>query len=209
MNLKQKAIIIGSILGDGYVQKTGKVNARLRLEHSFKQREYLLWKKDQLQNFFQSKPQVLVRNNAQFGKHYHYVRLQSYSGSEFGTLQRLFYRDNCKIVPKEIVRLLKSPLSLAVWFMDDGYYYPRDRIAYIYIPNYDQTSIDNLLAALEHNFLLRPRVKRKKRGEFVLMFPVDQTVALMKIIGSYVHESMRYKIPSDPVSTDPSKSSSP
>lgn len=204
MNLKQKAVVIGTILGDGYLQQTGKENARLRFEHSIKQQQYLLWKCQILKNFFQSKPTVLERKNAQFGKHYRYVRMQSYSGSQFGTLHRLFYKDNRKVIPAKIIQLLRSPLSLAVWFMDDGYYYPRDRIAAIYIPSYDEASLDNLITALAQNFSLHPVIKRKKRGEYVLMFSVAQTGRLIDIIRQHVPQSMQYKLPSDPVSTDPS-----
>src|SRR3990167_10219321 len=44
MTNKQKSVILGSILGDGFLQQTGKNNARLRLEHGLKQKEYLIWK---------------------------------------------------------------------------------------------------------------------------------------------------------------------
>ena len=40
----QKAILAGTLLGDAFLQKTGVKNARLRLEHGERQKEYLLWK---------------------------------------------------------------------------------------------------------------------------------------------------------------------
>ena len=46
-----KSAIIGMILGDGYLQKTGEKNARLRLEHGYKQKEYLLWKTEKLKQW--------------------------------------------------------------------------------------------------------------------------------------------------------------
>ncbi len=70
MDKIQKAVVIGSILGDGFLQKTGKNNARLRLEHSFKQQDYLIWKCQILNNFFQKKPEILTRTNLKFGKSY-------------------------------------------------------------------------------------------------------------------------------------------
>lgn len=207
MNKQQKAIVIGSILGDGFLQKTGSKNARLRLEHGLKQKEYLIWKCQILKNYFQSKPQVLERKNPVFGKTYQYIRAQSYSGSEFGKFYCLFYKDYGKIIPKQICNYLKDPLGLAVWFMDDGYYYPRDKIAYLYIPKYDQISINNLLVALNHNFNLFPTFKKKKRGEYVLIFSVSETNKLMGLICKNVIPSMAYKLkdqpqPLDPVSTD-------
>ncbi|KKR92374.1 MAG: LAGLIDADG homing endonuclease [Candidatus Daviesbacteria bacterium GW2011_GWA1_41_61] len=197
MTKKQKAIIIGSILGDGFLQKTGAKNARLRLEHSLLQKEYLLWKCQILGNYFQSKPQILERKNPVFDKTYQYIRAQSYSGSELGIFFHLFYKNGKKIIPEKISDLLKDPLMLAVWFMDDGYYYPRDRIAYLYLPKLDQASIDNLLNALKVNFNLSPILKIKKRGEYVLNFSVVETKKLVQLIKLFVISSMSYKIPSE------------
>ena len=203
MTRKQKAVVIGSILGDGYLQKTGKNNARLRFEHSIKQKEYLLWKYQILSNYFQSKPQYLERKNAKFGKTYQYIRAQSYSGSEFGKLLKLFYQNSKKVVPENIPNLLKDPLSLAVWFMDDGYYYPRDKMAYIYLPKYDPDSVKNLLFALKENFGLSPSLKIKKRGEYVLIFSVYETKKLMEMIKLLVIPTMYYKLSSQQILSDP------
>ncbi|QQG43075.1 MAG: hypothetical protein HYW45_02605 [Candidatus Daviesbacteria bacterium] len=204
MDKIQKAIVIGTILGDGFLQKTGKNNARLRLEHSLKQQDYLLWKCQILNNFFQKKPKILTRTNLKFGKSYQYIRNQSYSGLEFGKLHQLFYVDGKRVVPNEISKLLKNPMSLAVWFMDDGYYYFRDKIAYIYLPELDSDSINNLLIALRMNYGLSPQLKIKKRGEYVLNFSVKDTAKLIQIIKPYIIKSMSYKLPFDPVSTEPS-----
>jgi hypothetical protein len=35
MNQRQKAILLGMVLGDCYLQKTGEKNSRIRLEHSY------------------------------------------------------------------------------------------------------------------------------------------------------------------------------
>ena len=208
MNKQQKSVIIGSILGDGFLQKTGKNNARLRLEHGIKQKEYLIWKYQILGNFFQNKPIVLERKNPIFGKTYQYIRAQSYSSFEIGKFYRLFYPEGRKIIPEQIKFLLKDPLSLAVWFMDDGYFYPRDKMAYIYLPKYDPGSIQNLLSALSENFNLFPILKIKKRGEYVLIFSVKETEKLMNLIKRFLIPSMVYKsLPLDPVSTDSIKES--
>ena len=51
MKQRQEDLVIGMILGDAYLQKTGKQNARLRLEHSIMQKAYLEWKISQLENY--------------------------------------------------------------------------------------------------------------------------------------------------------------
>ncbi|OGK17400.1 hypothetical protein A2690_00200 [Candidatus Roizmanbacteria bacterium RIFCSPHIGHO2_01_FULL_39_12b] len=201
MTKKQKDVLIGMILGDAYLQKTGEKNSRLRLEHTTNQKEYLEWKVNYLKNYFQNKAQDITRFNPVWKKTYNYVRIQSYSSPEFGKFQRLFYSQSKKIIPDTISTLLKSPISIAVWFMDDGYYYHRDNMAYIYIPNYDKQSLQYLMDALRSNFDLTAALKKKSKG-LVLTFNVNETKKLMEIISEYVIPSMKYKISLNPVSTE-------
>jgi hypothetical protein len=53
---RQEAVLLGTILGDGFLQKTGPKNARLRLEHGAKQKEYVVWKGAQFPKLFLAKP---------------------------------------------------------------------------------------------------------------------------------------------------------
>ena len=109
----QKDILIGTILGDAYLQKTGEKNARLRLEHGINQKEYLFWKVKNLQQFFQGKPKYLERIHPANGRTYRYWRHQSQSGPFLGKLRKIFYLDNRKIIPVNIERFL-TPRSIAV-----------------------------------------------------------------------------------------------
>jgi len=180
MTRKQKDIVIGMILGDAYLQKTGKQNARLRLEQGISQKNYLEWKVGQLQNYFQSNIKILERKNPIWKKTYKYVRIQSLSSLDFGKLQNIFYNNSQKIIPKTITTIFKNPLSLAVWFMDDGYYYHRDKIAYLYIPDFDKESKRYLLEMFKNNFNLLPIIKKKKKGT-VLIFSVIETQKLISL----------------------------
>jgi len=201
MTPKQKAAIVGMILGDAFLQSTGKQNARLRLEHGIKQKEYLLWKVSLLQNYFQAKPQFLSRFNPIWKRTYQYIRIQSTSSLDIGKFQKLFYKEKKKIIPQNIAKLFKYPLTLAIWFMDDGYYYLRDKMSYIYIPRFEKENLQKLLTTLSKNFHLLPQVKEKKKG-LVLVFNVIETKKLMELIKQFIIPEMRYKIPFDPVSTD-------
>lgn len=194
MNSKSKAILIGTILGDAYLQKTGEKNARIRLEHSEKQKEYLSWLGENLKPFFQGKPTKMTRFNPIFKKTYSTVRWQSSASPEIGKWRRIFYVNGKKCIPKVLPEIFKDNLSLAVWFMDDGYYYKRDKIAYIYLPELNQTEKDILLLTLKNNFNLEGIIKIKKRGENVLIFKVFETEKLMKLISSHIIPSMSYKI---------------
>ena len=91
MNKQQKAVLTGMIMGDAFLQKTGAQNARIRLEHSAKQKNYLFWKAAFFPEFFQGKPTMLERFNNTYGKTYEYVRWQSNSSPEIGKFQKIFY----------------------------------------------------------------------------------------------------------------------
>jgi hypothetical protein len=115
---RQREILIGTILGDGYLQKTGKRNARLKLEHSEKQKDYIFWKYEELKNLMQDRPKRIERFNPKWGKTYVYYRCQTHSMPLLGRYKRYFYDEGGKKkVPENIEKLLRSPLSLAVWYM--------------------------------------------------------------------------------------------
>jgi hypothetical protein len=195
---KQREILVGLVLGDAYLQKTGQRNARLRLEHSAKQKEYIFWKWQELQNLMQDRPKRLERFNPVFRKKYAYYRCQSHASPILGKFRRWFYVDGGKIIPENIRTLFKSSLSLAVWYMDDGYYYPRDKSAYIYIPRYPADSMHRLLDTLEANFGLKPRVYKKKKENLCLYFNVAETIKLMDLVKIHIIHSMHYKTPQTP-----------
>ncbi|OIO51059.1 MAG: hypothetical protein COX12_00690 [Candidatus Brennerbacteria bacterium CG23_combo_of_CG06-09_8_20_14_all_44_41] len=193
---RQKAILIGTILGDAYLQKTGKRNARLCLEHENKQKEYLLWKVSAFKNLFQGKPVFVKRVHPKTKKMYEYWRFQSNSTPELGKMQRLFYKNGKKIIPSNFQELFKEPLSLAVWFMDDGYYYPRDNNAYLYLGklSLDETKI--VQDTLINNLRLKTKILDKKQEGFVIYFSPSETQKLKTIIGPYIIPCLMYKIPS-------------
>ena len=122
LSTKEQAIIIGMILGDGYLQKTGIKNARLRLEHSVKQQEYIFWKIKLLPRFFQGKPKYLKRTHPKTKRVYEYLRHQSNSSPLLGKLRKIFYSvEDKKTIPENLKSLARHPLSLAIWYLDDGY----------------------------------------------------------------------------------------
>ncbi len=183
------------ILGDAYLQPTGKRNARLRVEHSGDQKEYIFWKYELLKNFMQSKPKLIRRYNPHWKKWYSYYRCQTHSSPILGRLRRRFYRDSRKTVPENIERLLKSPLTLAIWVMDDGYLYKRDGHLFLYLPPYTQEEVERLIMALRHNFGLEAKYKEKKGGrEHYLYFDRENTRRLIEIIKPHLIPSFREKL---------------
>lgn len=190
----QRDILNGTILGDGYLQKTGEKNARLRLEHGVAQKEYLFWKVKNLQQFFQGTPKYLERIHPISGQTYKYWRHQSQSGPFLGKLRKLFYQDGTKKIPENIEKLL-TPRSIAVWYMDDGYYYARDRCSYLYLGNVMREDARRVCEALQSKFNLNCKVLTKKKG-FAVYFPPSGIVKLKSLLNNYIIDLFKYKFPS-------------
>ena len=96
INKEQESALIGMVLGDAYLQKTGERNARIRLEHRADHSEYLVWKTRLLPQLFQGKPIFLNRKHPKTQRIYSYVRQQSNASPYVGKIRKLFYPDGKK-----------------------------------------------------------------------------------------------------------------
>lgn len=186
----QKEILIGGLLGDTCLEQNGK-NVRFRIEHGLKQENYLRWKWGKFRNIVAGEPRITQSKSAD--KIYQRWHFSSLSLPILNEYRRQFYSKIGKIVPKNIKRLLISPLSLAVWFMDDGY--KRNDCNALRIST-DCFSIDQQLLlqeCLKDNFGITSKL-HKKGKVWNIYIPKDATLKFCKIIRFYVVAELRYKI---------------
>ncbi|MDI6603506.1 MAG: hypothetical protein QME57_05430 [Patescibacteria group bacterium] len=155
LNEIEKEIIIGVLLGDGYLNLTQGKEAYLEIKQSKEKLSYVEWLHSQLERLGCTKI-YQRKDNLQW-----YFRSQ-----ELKCLTRfkeIFYRDKRKIVPLKIKRLLTSPLSLAVWYMDDGNIDFRPKYHYSYVISINSFTFKEaklLVETLNSNFGLRSTVNR-------------------------------------------------
>lgn len=183
------------ILGDGYLQKTGKKNARLRLEHGVNQKDYLFWKASKFPKLFQGGSKYIKRKHPISGKVYEYWRHQSNSTPELGKWQSIFYKNGKKRIPKNLSDMIDL-LGLAVWYMDDGYYYVRDKASYLYLGIIEKDEAEIVKKAIEKNFKIFSRVIDKKKKGLVIYFSPQETIKLHKKIKNFILPLFNYKISS-------------
>lgn len=112
---RQREIITGLLLGDGHLetQNSGRT-FRLKVEHSLNQEDYLFFLYKELKNLCSSEPKIKIRENGQKSIYFNTVSLGSL---RFYAQQ--FYPERKKVIPKIIKKIL-TPLSLAIWYGDDG-----------------------------------------------------------------------------------------
>ena len=197
---RQTSVLVGTIPGDGFLQKTGEKNARLRLEHSQKQKDYVLWKGRIFGRLFQGKPNYLERVHPKSGKTYKYCRWQSSAGPAFGKWRKYFYSNGKKIIQNDIGKILTEPITLAVWYMDDGYFNKIDKNSYIYLGCVTRTETEILQKAIKKNFDIGVTIYDKKNKGFALFFGVMETKKLQTLICPFIIKSLQYKL-FDPVTT--------
>jgi hypothetical protein len=197
---QQIDVLIGTILGDGFLQKTGEKNARLRLEHSDKQKEYCLWKGKIFGRLFQGTPSYLERIHPKTKETYKYCRWQSSASPSFGEWRKYFYPEGKKIIPSDLGDFLTNPITLAVWYMDDGYFNTVDRNSFIYLGRVTLAEAEIVQKAIKENFGIEVAVYDKKNKGFALFFNAAETKKFHALIHPFIIESMHYKL-FDPVTT--------
>ena len=110
----QQAVVVGGLLGDLHTQRTtaSTQRCRLRVCHSIGQREYVYWKYTVLREPF-CKSVKPPHETARPGEYVFYTmyRDEWYKNDGNGFRKR---------VPEKIDTLLVDPISLAVWYLDDG-----------------------------------------------------------------------------------------
>jgi len=109
----QKSIIVGSILGDGYLRIVpGRRDAFLEVNHAYSAKEYVDWKFNALKNICASEPKQYKGNGNRIA-----YRFWTRQHPELTELYRKFYQGRKKVIPDDL-RL--DHIILGVWFMDDG-----------------------------------------------------------------------------------------
>ncbi|MDQ3463086.1 MAG: recombinase RecA, partial [Actinomycetota bacterium] len=190
----QWEVLLGGLMGDGALSPTRSGHgARLRFGHGAKQADYCDWKASLFANLGSSRSV-----NAKGAVFHDLPPLV-----ELAELRRAVYVDGKKVLSHDYLKQL-TPLSLAIWYMDDGGFTVRAKglqertregsgRSEICIQAMEATSRDRLVAYLADTWNIRPK-QIQRAGQAVLQFPEDETAKLHALIAPFVHPSMEYKL---------------
>ncbi len=189
LSLFQEKILIGALLGDGCLTPNayGK-NYRFQVTQGSDQKEYVLWKYNIFKDWTLSEPKYAAINDS--------WRFRTISHPEFSKWQQRFYENKKKILPKDIESIFTDPLSLAVWFMDDGGKMKDKYREYGNLLNVQGFSIDEvgrLQNLLFINFNLSTTRQWNNRG-YRLYLGKKEYGKLNELIEKFVHPTLRYKL---------------
>ena len=192
MDQLHKNILVGSILGDGWLNKPSRLGAHWTIKYDDKSLIYLEWLYSMMNELFPS--------GIKAKKNYHQHFIFSKSSSELAEFRNIFYPNGKKIVPKQIKFLLTDPLSLAIWYMDDGSLDKRDKYhfnATIATFCFSYKECELLAETLKNNFDVEARVhKSTMRGkEQYRLYVVSRSMdRFINIIRPYIQPCFLYKI---------------
>lgn len=189
----QKQIVIGLLLGDGYLEFDKFKASRLQIKQAECKKEYVLWLYDK----FITKVKTGHKQRSDTLQWYFSTR----SLPEMEKYRLLFYQAGKKIVPPNIKDILKSPLTLAIWFMDDGTMDYRVKSHYSFTFSTDSFSVRQVMLLkemLRENFGIESSIQTPaSRGKRYTKLYIGKSGRdkFLKIISPYILQCFAYKLP--------------
>jgi recombination protein RecA len=187
LNERQQAILVGTLLGDGCLAKHGNYH-RLHIKHKLAQVTLAELKREAFGDFV-TMPLHQFDQQLQ-GRAYPCVQFATRTSPIFTEWHRRFYLGRRKIVPEDIATCL-SPLSLAVWFMDDG---AADYAGLtIQTHNFLTEEVELLRSLLGEMFGLKVS-SRSNKGKRILYLKASSLERFETIVGPHLLPDLSYKL---------------
>jgi len=190
----QWEVVLGGLMGDGALSPSRSGHAgRFRWGHGRRQTEYADWKGSLFANIGTS------RSTNDRGAVFHDLTPLP----ELAELRRAVYLGGKKVFNEEYLKAL-TPLSLAVWYMDDGSFQERAKglqertregsgRSEICVQAMEEGTRRRLVEHLHDTWGIRPTLAQQG-GKAVLRFPKDETAKLHALVAPFIYPSMAYKL---------------
>ena len=166
---KQKEIIAGSMLGDGHFHKIIRNNSYFTKQQCVKYKEYIEWHYEQFLPYSKPTAEIFSKEKIIWNKETSTIErisdVKKLCGYVFKTclhpcfteLRNYWYPHGKKIIPNDLVL---TPLSIAIWFCDDGCNSYNNREAVIATQSFSMDEAYFLLDLLKE-FEIKGRVVTK------------------------------------------------
>lgn len=184
---EEKEIIFGGLLGDMSLQLKGTLKSpRGKIEHGYKQEEYVKYKHKLLNNIA-----LPIRKYTKYDKRF---KNPNYTCYYFGIktnpnlfeFYNTFYPESKKRIPEELELL--SPLAIAIWFMDDGSKEGKS------VKISTQSFIKEDLLRLTNHLQIKYNLEFIIRKDNSLYLRLNSFERFKELILKNIPKSMRYKL---------------
>ena len=190
----QREVLLGTLMGDGSLSRTKNAHAaRLRFGHGVQQAAYAAWKAELFSNVHVS------HSTNQKGAVFYDVQPLP----ELAELRRAVYFGGKKVLSWDYLKRL-TPLSLALWYMDDGSFALRSKGVQkrtqggsgridICVEAFEDTSRTRLQQHLRDTWGIEAKLF-DRAGKAHLHIPTGETPKFQALVAPYIHPSMEYKL---------------
>lgn len=161
---------------------------------SVRQRAFVEWKFDMLSELKPSTPRIVRRRDIRTGQIHENYRFTTMTTAALNEYYVMFHPESReKRVPRSIIESLTSPLSLAVWYMDDGGRRSDCNSGYLNTNAYSVGEVDALRFALHNSFGVQTSV-HFAAGKPRIYIPQRSFKAFCDVVRPHVIDEMRYKL---------------
>ncbi len=186
----QRVVAVGTILGDACLATNwSKTNYRLQIRHAEAQKAYVQWKYEVFKDFVLTPPQYYPHTES--------VWFRTISHPDISGLHQLFYQNGKKVIPANITQMITDPLTIAVWFMDDGNVVVRKGVVSGYHLNtqsFSKTENEVLVRALRNIYGIECTIERNHTYYRLAIWRKSSREKFVNVIRPYILPSMKYKI---------------
>jgi hypothetical protein len=187
---QQRSLLLGSILGDARLLRTGRATAALSEYHSEKQYPYLQWKAAMWGEHVCSTRFVTTHRN---GRDYRGQVLRTYGSSNlFPYWQQTYPTGKGDKVFDQMDLAPFDALSLAVWFLDDGSKVDNGYVRFAVTPNEES---QKTLLGLLRRFGLTPVLSVDTSGDASINIHDRTSMSrFIDLVSPHIPASMSYKL---------------
>lgn len=167
-------------------------NTRLRLDNAYPdQEEYVRTTRKVLDSIVNMELTIITRNNKKRGKITQSIYFWTLTLPCLNYLHDLFYKNNIKTIPVNIIELLTAR-GLAFWIMGDGYY--TKNMVFICTDSFTLDEINLLLNVLTNKFELSVAKHKWRENVYSICIHKKSQDKLRNLIKPYFISSMLYKL---------------
>lgn len=221
MNKRElRQLLCAMLLGDGCIVRETKTAApQFTMHHSIKQKEYALWKAEQIDKIFKKKRLTRRccvnegKTKDSKGKYHGTINIRLSWAKYMRLLRSKVYKSYKGTTIKNVEFLLKQcsgPKHLAIWFMDDGSEYRQKKkhvdgtryignpILYLHTCSFTDGQVNLIIEWFKQHYGITPRITRtsKKQGSRPrLRFRTNDSRKIFNIIRPYLtqFDTMKHK----------------
>ena len=187
---RQKDIMYGSLLGDAYI-RPGKASYQLSFTHGEKQIDYLQWKMDEFDNFVTTKTIYKRVNN--FHGNAPSCSFNTITHPDIVDAYHLVYPNGKKVITAKWLEKL-SPLSIAVWYLDDGSLNKRYGTIVLCTNCFSVEEQMLVIDYFEKTYGIHPKLEKRRNDQYVLRINASESKAFKNLIAEHVPSCMDYKL---------------